>query len=313
MCACGCVCVYVPHMWKNLLSFSEIESYFVQTNANNPDYLRKDAVTDKSDFIQCGNCFAVHMVIARVNGWVGGSGAEGCVWRCVCVCVFWESEKKVPCSRALHSPSSAPSHQCPHHPPLSSHVGCRLLGSPPPLPARVARGGGGSFYLFFSGWGWRAFWVISVLLRRGGRRAPGTVGRSIGGVGTRLAGYSRGGGEGSRRWMASTANRLHEQHDISWNESTHTHTQIHTTGAQAYTHKPQHLSPSYFQDFSTGACPPQNCRSKAFSSAVCGRGWRQVWHQGLFTLPITFTAASSRPVSRLSSPLSSGSSQTKRR
>lgn len=70
--------------------------------------------------------------------------------------------------------------------------------------------------------------MTSALLRRGGRQAPGISGCGVGGVGTRLAGYSRGGGAGSRRWMALTENRLLKQHDISWNESTHAHTHIRT-------------------------------------------------------------------------------------
>lgn len=62
-----------------------------------------------------------------------------------------------------------------------------------------------------------------------GRRAPGIGGCGVGGVGTRLAGYSRGGGAGSRRRMALTENRLLKQHDISWNESTeNTHSWRHT-------------------------------------------------------------------------------------
>lgn len=61
-----------------------------------------------------------------------------------------------------------------------------------------------------------------------GQAGSGISGCGVGGVGTRLAGYSRGGGAGSRRWMALTENRLLKQHDISWNESTHAHTHIRT-------------------------------------------------------------------------------------
>lgn len=61
-----------------------------------------------------------------------------------------------------------------------------------------------------------------------GQAGSGISGCGVGGVGTRLAGYSRGGGAGSRRWMALTESRLLKQHDISWNESTHAHTHTHT-------------------------------------------------------------------------------------
>lgn len=117
-----------------------------------------------------------------------------------------------------------------------------------------------------------------------GRRAPGFGGCSVGGVGMRLAGYSRGGGAGSRRWMALTENRLLKQHDISWNESTHTH--IHSPGNTRSSMLPctqtgtlssfpcsvlsLYLTISHLtlQVFSKPPCPAQHCHSKAFSSAV---------------------------------------------
>lgn len=52
----------------------------------------------------------------------------------------------------------------------------------------------------------------------------------------REAGSRRGGGTGSRRWMALTENRLLKQHDISWNGGSHTHTNMHSW----QTHTPIH-------------------------------------------------------------------------
>lgn len=120
--------------------------------------------------------------------------------------------------------------------------------------------------------------MTSALLRRGGRRAPGIGGRGVGGVGARLA-SRRGGGTGSRRWMALTENRLLKQHDISWNGGSHTHTNMHSW--QTHTHPcfPCHSalllllrhfplldypSTPALQVSSKPPCPAWNRRSKAF-------------------------------------------------
>lgn len=104
--------------------------------------------------------------------------------------------------------------------------------------------------------------------------------RGVGGVGTRLAGYSRGGGAGSRRWMALTGNRLLKQHDISWNESTHTHTHTHTSGTHPRFHAHKlafhPLSPAlslpspHTSVFWKPPCPAQTCRFHLqFVDSVC--------------------------------------------
>lgn len=127
--------------------------------------------------------------------------------------------------------------------------------------------------------------MTSALLRRG-----------AGGVGTRLAGYSRGGGAGSRRWMALTGKRLLKQHDISWNESTHQHTLALLPCTQTGTSLYLTISHLTLQVSSQPPCPAQNNRSKAFficsllTWTVSGR------HQGSFTSPITFSPPPSLPV-----------------
>lgn len=90
---------------------------------------------------------------------------------------------------------------------------------------------------------------------------------------------------GSRRWMALTENRLLKQHDISWNESTHTLANTHSLARRAtpsmlpctqtgtpslpplpssYSVTSLYLTISHLtlQVFSKPPCPAWNCRFK---------------------------------------------------
>lgn len=119
--------------------------------------------------------------------------------------------------------------------------------------------------------------MTSALLRLGAGGLLALAGGGVGGVDTR---YSRGGVVGSRRWIALTANRLLEQHDISWNECADTHKytlpETHTGTPPSFSGSVSSLflTISHFtlQVSSKPPCPAQNCRSKAFSSAVDERG-----------------------------------------
>lgn len=141
-----------------------------------------------------------------------------------------------------------------------------------------------------------------------GRRAPGIGGCGVGGVGTRLAGYSRGGGAGSRRWMALTENRLLKQHDISWNESTHTHTHTHSwqhTLVYASMHTNWHSVLllllchfpllDYFSPHTSGFLKAAMSSTELLFKGVfiCSLlTWTvSARHRGSFMLPITFLAA----------------------
>lgn len=137
--------------------------------------------------------------------------------------------------------------------------------------------------------------MTSALLRLGAGGLLALAGGGVGGVGTRLAGYSRGGVVGSRRWMALTESRLLKQHDISWNESTDT--QIHPP--RLWTGTPPSFSCSVtslyltishltLQVSSKPPCPAQICRSKAFF--ICSRlTWTvSARHRGSLMSPITF-------------------------
>lgn len=98
--------------------------------------------------------------------------------------------------------------------------------------------------------------MTSAPLRRGGRRAPGIGGCSVGGVGTRLAGCSR-------RCAALAENRLLKQHDISRNESPPP-PHIYTLLAKLHPPPPppppsRHASPSSLLDGSSHfRFPPQS-------------------------------------------------------
>lgn len=199
--------------------------------------------------------------------------------------------------------------------PLSSHVGCRLLGTQARLPVRVAEGwlwgdGGGGV---FRGGGGQLSDICSAETR--GRQALGIGGGNVGGVGTRLAGYSRGGGGGSRRWMALTENRLLKQHDISWNESTphtHTHTNTHFwqhTPVYASVHTNWHSALlllhchfpllDYFSPHTSGVLKAAMSSTELPFTLVfiCSLlTWTvSAPHRGSFMLPITSLAAQSLP------------------
>lgn len=116
--------------------------------------------------------------------------------------------------------------------------------------------------------------MTSALLRLGAGRLLALAGGSVGGIGMRLAGYSRSGVVSSRRWMALTGKRLLKQHDISWNESddTNTPTRLWTGTLPSFSCTVTSLYLTVFyltlQVFSKPPCPAKNCCSKAFSSAV---------------------------------------------
>ncbi|KAK2917427.1 hypothetical protein Q8A73_004173 [Channa argus] len=163
---------------------------------------------------------------------------------------------------------------------------------------------------FSKGGGGQLSDICSAEMR--GRRAPGIGGCRVRGVGTRLAGYSRGGGSGSRRWMALTENRLLKQHDISWNESAHTHANTHSwqrTAVYAFLCAHWHsvlflllcllALLDYFSPRTSGFLKAaMSSTEMPFKGVfICSL---QTWtvsarHRGSFVLPITFPAAESLP------------------
>lgn len=198
---------------------------------------------------------------------VGGSGAGG-----------GGSAKNRQCSHAAYPP-----------PPLSLHTlgvaclarqRCCLLG----WTRDVGEGGFREV---------EGSWVTCALLRRGaGRQA---LGIEVGGVGTRLAGYSR-------RWMALTGNRLLKQHDISWNEGPHPHPPLPSTVPPSDKPHPPSVAlppPSFTLSHLTPSCPAQMCSSMAFPSAA----WT-TWHLFSLMAPVTFLNTSSLPSQPASIPFS---------
>lgn len=142
-----------------------------------------------------------------VSGWLGGRGGRR--WR--------ECENSTTLPHCAFLPDAVP---LTSPPPLSLHtLGVACLACRHGCLLGWQRGGCGSGV--FRGGGGQLTDICSAETK--GRRAPGIGGWGVGGIGKRLAGYSRGGGAGSRRWMALTESRLLKQHDISWNESPHTH------------------------------------------------------------------------------------------